>query len=86
MTAPVYYHNYMMGELFAAQVHAAICRDVLGGVAPSKASYVGKPEVGKFMKTKIFAPGRSLGWNDLTKHATGAELNPAAFAAEFQQQ
>lgn len=84
VSAPAYYHNYMMGELFAAQVHAAICREVLGGVAPTQASYVGNKRVGEFMKQKIFGQGRSLPWNALTKYATGAELNPAAFAAEFQ--
>jgi peptidyl-dipeptidase A len=85
VSAPAYYHNYLMGELFAAQVHAAICRDALNGADPSKASYVGKPEVGTYLKTKVFAPGRSLSWNELTKHATGADLNPSAFAAEFQE-
>ena len=30
--APAYYHNYMMGELFASQVHHAIAREVLGGL------------------------------------------------------
>src|SRR5213082_2020165 len=33
VSAPAYYHNYMMGELFAAQVHHTIAREVLGGVA-----------------------------------------------------
>ena len=28
VSAPVYYHNYMMGELFASQVHHAIGREV----------------------------------------------------------
>ena len=32
--APVYYHNYMMGELFASQVHHAIAREVLQGRRP----------------------------------------------------
>ena len=30
VVAPVYYHNYMMGQLFASQVHHAIARDVYG--------------------------------------------------------
>jgi peptidyl-dipeptidase A len=85
VSAPAYYHNYMMGELFAAQVHHAVCRDALGGISPSKANYVGKKEVGAFMKEKVFAPGRSLGWNALTKHATGDDLNPKAFAAEIAE-
>ncbi len=83
VSAPAYYHNYMMGELFAAQVHATISREVLH-TDPSHASYVGRKEVGDYMKARVFGPGRTLDWNSLTRHATGAELNPRAFAAEFQ--
>jgi len=84
VSAPCYYHNYMMGQLFASQVHHAIAREVLGGVAPGKANYVGNRRVGAFMTEKVFAPGRTLPWNALTRHATGADLNPKAFAADFQ--
>ena len=74
----------MMGELFASQVHHAIAREVLGGADPATAIYVGNPAVGRFMKEKVFAPGRTLPWNELTRHATGERLNPKAFAADFQ--
>src|SRR5207237_1065264 len=60
VSAPAYYHNYLMGELFANQVLHAIARDVLHGVEPAKASFVGNTAVGDFLKTRIFAPGRSL--------------------------
>jgi len=83
VSAPAYYHNYAMGELFAAQVHAAVCREVLGGVKPKDARYVGNKAVGDFLKARVFAPGRTLGWNELTRHATGAGLTPDAFAAEI---
>lgn len=82
VSAPAYYHNYMMGELFACQVHHTICREVLKA-DPSKASYVGRPEVGKFMREKVFGPGKLYPWNELTKHATGEPLGPKAFAADF---
>jgi peptidyl-dipeptidase A len=75
----------MMGELFAAQVHHTIAREVLGGVDPGKASYVGKPAVGRFMTDRVFAPGRTLRWDALTRFATGADLNPRAFAADFRE-
>ena len=52
--------------------------------APAKAIYVGNKEVGEFMKAKVFEPGRTLAWNGLTRHATGADLNPKAFAADFE--
>jgi peptidyl-dipeptidase A len=84
VSTPVYYHNYMMGELFASQLHHAIARDVYGGAEPNGVIYVGNPKVGRFMKEKVFAPGRTLSWNDLTRHATGEGLNPKAFAADFR--
>jgi peptidyl-dipeptidase A len=82
--APAYYHNYMLGELFACQLHATIARDVLK-TDVRKASYVGRKDVGKFMRERVFAPGRTKTWNELTKFATGKELNASAFAADFAE-
>ncbi len=83
VSAPAYYHNYLLGQLFADQVLHAIARNALNGVAPSKANFVGKTAVGDFLKARVFAPGRSLDWNALTRHATGEDLNAKAFAAEI---
>lgn len=83
VSAPAYYHNYMMGQLFASQVHHAICREVLSGANPQRASYVGNKNVGKFMVEKVFAPGRSLDWQGLTQHATGEPLSAKAFSSDF---
>jgi peptidyl-dipeptidase A len=84
VSAPVYYHNYQMGQLFASQVHHAIAREVYKGADADSVIYVGNPAVGDFMKKRVFEPGRTLAWNDLTKHATGQPLNAAAFAADFK--
>ncbi len=84
VSAPVYYHNYMMGELFASQLHHAIAREVYKGAPPDSVVYAGNKDVGQFMKTKVFDPGRTLTWNELTKFATGADLGAAAFAKDFQ--
>jgi peptidyl-dipeptidase A len=81
-SAPAYYHNYMMGELFACQVHHTIAREV-EKKEPAKTIYVGNKAVGDFMRARVFGPGRTLSWNALTKHVTGAELNAKAFAADF---
>jgi peptidyl-dipeptidase A len=85
VSAPVYYHNYLMGELFASQVHHAIARDVYGGADPDSVIYVGNKAVGEFMKKRVFDPGRTLSWNELTRHATGEYLNAKAFAADFKE-
>jgi peptidyl-dipeptidase A len=81
---PVYYHNYMMGQLFASQVHHAIARDVYKGADPSTVVFVDNRDVGEFMKRRIFEKGRELSWNELTKEATGEPLNPKAFAEDFK--
>ena len=83
VSAPAYYHNYMMGQLFACQVHATIARDVLKNKDVNNAVYTSDNRVGKYMNEKVFAPGATLSWNELTKFATGEELNAKAFAAEF---
>ena len=83
VSAPAYYHNYMMGELFAAQLHHAIARDVLGGADPAKALYVGNKAAGRYLIERVFAPGRTLDWNGLARHATGEDLSPKAFAQDF---
>jgi peptidyl-dipeptidase A len=83
VSTPVYYHNYMMGQLFASQVHHAIARELYHGADPRTVVYVGNKEVGAFMRRRVFEPGRSLTWQQLTKHATGEELNARAFAEDF---
>jgi len=82
-SAPVYYHNYMMGQLFASQVHATIAKEVYGGADPKSITYVNEMKVGEFMKKRVFEPGKTLDWRGLTKFATGTELSPGAFAADF---
>ncbi len=84
VVAPAYYHNYMMGQLFASQVHRTIARKVLKA-DPDTALYVGHASVGEFMRKRVFAPGKTMPWNALTKFATGEDLNAKAFAADFQR-
>jgi len=46
----------------------------------SKGSYVGL----SYGQTRPLEPGKTLDWKGLTKFATGEELNPKAFAADFK--
>jgi peptidyl-dipeptidase A len=84
VSAPVYYHNYMMGELFASQLHHAIARDVYSGADPSTVVYINSRKVGDFMRKKVFIPGRTKSWNELTEFATGEKLSAKAFAEDFR--
>jgi peptidyl-dipeptidase A len=85
VTSPAYYHNYLMGELFASQVHHAVAREVLHSSDPATAVYVGNPAAGRFLKERVFVPGRTMDWRRLTKFATGEDLNPKAFAEDIKQ-
>jgi peptidyl-dipeptidase A len=86
VSAPAYYHNYMLGQLFACQLHAAIARDVLHAKTPATAIYTRNPAVGQYMNAKVFAWGRTKPWNEFVRLATGEELSAKAFAAEFASQ
>ena len=78
--SPVYYHNYLLGELMASQVSAAIRR---GTGLPPERSIAGEPRVGAFFHERIFAPGASLDWNGLLVHATGEPLDARFFVEQF---
>ncbi|MBK5288919.1 MAG: peptidase M3, partial [Acidimicrobiia bacterium] len=73
--APVYYQNYLLGELVASQIQATLV-DRFGGI-------VDRPEVGRFLQSAVFAPGWSLRWDDLVAAATGAPLSVEGFAREI---
>lgn len=83
VTVPVYYYNYELGALYAAQLNAAICRDLYPGQSPATVIYVDNPKVGAYLKAKIFASGASLPWQEFVKVSTGEPLSPQAFAAQF---
>jgi peptidyl-dipeptidase A len=85
VVAPVYYHNYQMGDLYVAQLRRAIARDALGGADPAQAGpYVGNRAVGRFMQERVFQLGRTVNWNELARRSTGEELNPRAFAESLR--
>jgi len=81
--APCYYHNYMLGELLASQLHHHIVHEVLKQDSLQTVSYVNQPKAGKFLRQTIFADGNVYPWNEMIKRATGETLSPKYFADEF---
>ena len=75
-TAPVYYHNYLLGEIVASQLQYTIDRRVLNGTSAAETGYVNETRVGEYLRDKVFKPGSSLHWNELLVEATGEKLNP----------
>ncbi|MFQ5807366.1 MAG: M2 family metallopeptidase [Phycisphaerae bacterium] len=83
LTTPVYYHNYQLGDLFAAQVRHHLAREILGLEGPNETSFRGRPLVGAYLCEKIFGPGNLDSWNELTELATGEPLTAKYFAEGF---
>jgi len=69
--APVYYHNYQMGELYAAQLRATLgTRD--------------NAIFGRQLQNRVFAPSARLPWQDFVRYSTGRPLSPEYFARELR--
>jgi len=82
-SAPCYYHNYLLGELLASQLHNHIVKNVLKLESDEGVSYVGKRKVGDYLRNNVFEVGREYHWNEMIRRATGEELNPEYFVEQF---
>jgi peptidyl-dipeptidase A len=80
---PAYYHNYLMGELLASQLHYYIVKNIIKSKDFKNQSYANNEDIGKYFIENVFAPGRKYYWNDMIKKATGENLTPAYYARQF---
>ena len=75
--APVYYHNYILGELTASQLgHTLATRSPDGRLVDS-------PAAGALLRDELFALGAQLPWNETLARVTGERLNARYFVEEF---
>jgi peptidyl-dipeptidase A len=81
--SPCYYHNYLLGELLASQLYYYISTNVLKAQDVNNQSFANRPEVGAYMKEKVFAPGSRYYWNDMIEKATGEKLTAKYYAKQF---
>lgn len=82
-TAPVYYHNYLMGALLASQLAETIGRNVLESSDPYSLGFAGDPRIGSFLVEKVFLPGARYHWNEMIRRATGENLTSRYYARQF---
>lgn len=74
--APVYYHNYLLGDMLASQLAATIRAEV-GGL-------LGVPAAGEVLVDRLFRPGNLMRWDALIEQATGRALRADDLAEELQ--
>ena len=82
-TAPCYYHNYMLGELLASQLHYHIVHKVFMLESDEGVSYVRDKRIGKYLRKKVFGPGDLYHWNEMIERATAEPLTPKYFVNQF---
>jgi peptidyl-dipeptidase A len=66
--APVYYQNYLLGEMFASQL--------LNKLSSSKS-------IGDFLISRLYSIGDTMPWDETIAYATGEKLNPVYFAKDI---
>ena len=72
--APVYYHNYLLGEMLASQLSHTMQKEC-GGV-------IGSRSAGEFLTERVFRSGAFMRWDALIEEATGTGLSAAAFGTD----
>ncbi|MCU1457801.1 MAG: hypothetical protein JWL73_1893 [Actinomycetia bacterium] len=74
-SAPVYYQNYLYGEMVASQLDASLEAEA-GGI-------VDRRDAGSFLVERVFRPGASLRWDELVESATGTPLSASHLARDI---
>ena len=83
--APVYYHNYMLGRMFSAQIKHKLKELYPQFVKNGRLELWNHPEIGKFLKEEVFKPGARYKWQELVKRVTGESLTAKYFAEEIKE-
>lgn len=73
--APVYYQNYLLGELMAAQ----LLRHIETEISPEFFT----KETGEMLINQFFKPAARYNWNEKISMITGEKLNPAHFVEVY---
>ncbi len=83
VSAPVYYHNYVLGNLLASQLNNYILKNILKQNKEKETDYSGSKEVGDFLIKNIFKPSARYKWDVFVEKATGEPLTAKYFVEEF---
>jgi peptidyl-dipeptidase A len=81
--APVYYQNYMLGEMMASQLQSALMREIGGEGEAAWARYVASPTVGALLRARLYSSGARFEWRETLKRATGEPLRVSAFVSDL---
>lgn len=72
---PVYYQNYMLGELMASQLNRTLTRRF--------GRLIDNPTAGRFLIDELFHRGARADWDTTLEQVTGERLSATYFAEDF---
>jgi len=84
VVAPVYYHNYMLGRMYAAQLSHRLSQVAPESLAHGQVDMTGHPEIGQFLIENVFQPGALYPWQEFVRRSTGEDLSAQYFAEEIR--
>jgi peptidyl-dipeptidase A len=84
--APVYYHNYLLGEVFAAQLRHSFADMSRYDGSIAALSFNGRKDFGEFLKKSIFFPGMREPWPAFVTHALNEPLSVQYYVDEMTGQ
>ena len=76
--SPVYYHNYVLGHLIAAQLRDHLERYVTRG------PFYESRSAGLYLLESLFGPGAREGWRETVERATGSPLDTGRFVGSLR--
>ena len=81
VSSPVYYHNYMLGEMIASQLHHHVVTEIDAGVVDG--GVYGNLAVGEFFRDTVYRTGNTAPWTEHIEKLTGEPLHPKYFVEQF---
>lgn len=78
--APVYYQNYILGEMTASQLKFHLNKFL----ERSNEKFLTSPKVGSWLKNSLFRHGATSPWDQTLKLATNEPLNPYYFSKDLK--
>jgi peptidyl-dipeptidase A len=80
---PAYYHNYLLGELLASQLHNYIVEAILKSKSLNDHSYTNNKKVGEYLIKNVFNAANKYYWNEMIEKATGEKLTAKYYSKQF---
>lgn len=75
--APVYYHNYLLGDLAASQIDAWLTAKL------GTPFWFERKETARLLHEGLFRDGARRRWNETLRRATGSVLDPGPYMDQF---